>query len=613
MMNRLSKRTFALVLVLSVMLLTGCATELQRRFQAHVNYLAGDELGGRGVGSEGIELAADYIAQNFAKIGLEPAGDEGTYFQSFPLTTHRTLTDQCRLAFSDDPAVRQVGRDHIPFNFSSNEEFSGPLTFCGYGIVTEDKQHDDFEHLEMDGKVALMFRGEPLSWGDRRGFPSWHASIRNKVYNAKDRGVIAVLIVNQKLPDGESDKLIEFQAKGAAEYGIPAFHISRAMAERALLLEGHELLDALQQRLDAGEYVSADWPKTTVNGFAGFKKVESTVRNVVGVLRADGSMADQCVIIGAHYDHLGLVKPMMRRFQKGKLVSSPTAPQIHNGADDNASGVAGLLEIASRFAKADQSVKRSMIFVAFTAEESGLHGSKYYVDHPAMEIESTVAMLNLDMIGRMPFWSNRIQIFGAESGDSFSGILSSYARDAGLTVMSTRETGNRSDHASFIRKEIPSMHFYTGGHADYHKPTDDAHKINPAGGAKVVALVYQVAHQLAIAEKRPRYQQVKQKKKDQPGDSDELPSYRVVMGIAPGYGDDGKEGMQVDGVSPEGPADMAGMKTGDRIIQIGGKKVANVYDYMAATRNNNPGDTVQVVILRRGKKVTLQVVLAPAR
>ncbi len=600
-------------LAIFTIFLTGCASELEKRFQAHIDYLASDELGGRGVGAEGIEKAAEYIAGYYNQLGVEPAGDDGTYFQSFPLTIKRSLTDECRLRFSDDPAVRLVKRDFIPFHFSSNEKISGPLAFCGYGIVAEDQGRDDFVHIDVKGKVAIMFRSEPPSWSNDNGFPSRFASFRNKIYNAKDRGAVAVLIISQKTQDGTSDDLVKFQAKGSADYGIPAFHVSRAMATWALKRESDDTLDALQERLDAGAYASKDWSKTTVEAYPGFKKIQQLTRNVVGVVRGEGPLANEFVVIGAHYDHLGLAKPMMRKFKKGKLVADSTKPEIHNGADDNASGVAGLLEIAAMFTKAKPRPQRSILFVAFTAEESGLHGSKYFVDQSSNTVENTVAMLNMDMIGRMGRWSNQIQIFGAQSGDSFPVLLAYTAKKAGLILKPTSETGNRSDHAPFIRKEIPSMHFYTGGHSDYHKPTDDAHKINARGGAKVTTMVYDIAHHLAMKQQKPKYQVVKRKKKGQSSDSDNLPTYRVVMGLAPGYGDDGKEGMVVDAVSPDGPAEVAGMKSGDRIIQIGDKKVANVYDYMAATRNNKAGDTVEVIVTRKEKKITLKVTLAPAR
>ena len=587
----------------------GCATGLEQRFQSHINYLASDDLEGRGVGSRGIELAANYIAAQFAEAGVSPAGENGTYFQTFEMALQRTLTDETRLAFTGDTTARQMGRDYSPFNFSSGEAFDADVVFCGYGIDAPDRQHNDFIHADIDGKVALIMRNEPPSWADENGDATQHATIRNKVYNAKDRGAAAVLIANAAPAEGEEDELIEFVGEGGDAYGIPAFHITRATADTLMATAGLETLTAIQERMDSGSYVSARMPGVRATGQAAFKTNKAPTRNVLGVVRGEGPMADEYVIIGAHYDHLGIRKPMMRKFKAGKLVEGTNEPQIHNGADDNASGTSGLIEIARLFAQGPRPA-RSILFIAFTAEETGLHGSKKFVEAPTVPLEGAVAMLNMDMIGRMPADQTRVQIFGEDCGTEFKEIVDRRAGALGLAVAPSPDSGGRSDHAPFIRKEIPAMHFFSGHHGDYHKPSDDSNKINAKGGALVTELVYQVASDLASADTRPAFQAIKQQDKTPSGGT---PTYRVVMGLAPGYGDDGKPGMLVEAVTPEGPADLAGMKSGDRIVRIGDKDVANIYDYMAATRKNKAGDIVQTVVLRDGKEITLQITLAPAR
>lgn len=629
---RLVVRSLLLALFLAVPVLGAERAELAAvaaRFQEHVNYLASDELEGRGVGSKGIELAAAYIAAQFEQAGLDPAGESGTYYQPFEVALQRKLTDHGRLVFgglgngqtggTDAAPPRAAGdaplalrKDFIPFAFSSDEAFTGPVAFAGYGIVAADSgapERDDFVHLDATGKVVLMFRGEPPDWADADGNPTHHAMFRNKVYNAKDRGAVAVLIVNPAPAEGEADALMEFEEHGAEQFGIPAMHVTRAVAERVLQSGGLGTLAALQEKLDAGGYASADLKDVTAEGQAGIERQTSVTRNVLGLLRGEGSLAEECVVIGAHYDHLGNVKPMLRTFKAGKLVQEESGPQIHNGADDNASGVAGLIEIARQMAEGSRP-KRSVLFIAFTAEEAGLHGSKHYVDHPAVPLEKTVAMLNMDMIGRLPADGDTVQVFGVPSAAEFGQILDSAAGQVGLKIAPSPDTGGRSDHAPFIRQRIPALHFFTGQHADYHKPSDDADKINAAGAARVVSVVQQAAAELANRDARPAYQEVKIAQQDTAGGT---PTFRVVMGLAPSYGDDGKPGMLVDAVNPEGPADLAGMKTGDRILSIGGKKVANIYDYMAATRGNNPGDVVDVVVQRGEEQVTLKVTLSAAR
>ena len=600
---------FAVIILLQVFLSGGCASSLERRFQTHIDYLASDRLEGRGVGTEGIELAAEYIADQFAEIGLEPAGESHTYFQTFEMALHRKLLDTSRLTASGDRTERKLSVDFSPFSFSSDDEFDGDLVFCGYGIEAPKKDRDDFVHIDLEGKVALMLRGEPSSWADESGGATRHAMFRNKVYNAKDRGAVAVLIVNQAPAAGERDALIEFDTESADAFGVPAMHITRHMADRLLARGNLESLSVLQERLDAGSYGSAKVSGVRVSGQAVFKKNAAPTRNVLGLLPGDGPLAHELVVVGAHYDHLGIRRPFARKFKGGTLVRVKMEPQIHNGADDNASGTSGLIEVARSLA-AGSPLKRSVMFIAFTAEESGLHGSKYYVEHPTRPIEDTVTMLNMDMIGRAKPGSNTLEVFGARSGEGLAEIIERAAGDAQLEALPTNDMGGRSDHAAFIRKNIPAVHFFSGHHQDYHQPSDDSEKINTRTGARIVSMVTQVARDVANHDARLAFQEVKS---GDPNVSGGTPTYRVVMGLSPSYGDDGKPGMKVDGVSPDGPADISGMKLGDRIIRIGDKKVANIYDYMAATRKNNPGDTVNVVVLRDDKEILLKVTLSAAR
>ncbi len=605
------RAVLCLAAILVVVPLVGCASELEKRFQTHIDYLASDALTGRGVGTPGIELSADYIGKQFESLGLAPAGDKGTYFATFPLTLERKLTDKSRLAFSGDTRPRELHVDFVPFAFSSNDEFDGGIVFCGYGAVAPDKKWDDFHDLDLEGNVAMILRGEPDSWADENGYPSQRAMLQNKVYNAKDRGAVAVLFVNRRDKDHEEDTLTPFQARSTNAYGVPAFHITRAMADEMLTAGGLNTIDQLQQRLDAGHFASGWLAHQTVSGTAGFKKITTRTRNVQAMWKGAGPHADEVVVLGAHYDHLGIRKPMMRRFKAGKVVDSDEKPQIHNGADDNASGVSGLIEIARMFSEAPPP-DRSILFIAFTGEESGLLGSAHYAENPTVALDKTATMLNMDMIGRMPSQARTVEVFGSESGEGLPDLLRRESQRVGVNVLPTGDNGGRSDHASFIRKQVPAMHFFTGQHSDYHKPTDDSYKINAKGGAKVATLVYRVANDIANLDQQPVFHEVKSAAPKGKSDGP-LPSYRVVMGLAPGYGDDGKTGMKVEAVSSEGPAEVAGMKPGDRIIRIGGKTVANVYDYMASTRNNKAGDTVEVVVIRGDKEITLQVKLAPAR
>jgi len=585
----------------------GCASDLQTSFQSHIDYLASDQLEGRGIGSDGIQLAAQYVAAEFREIGLEPINGE-SYFQTFEMTTKRELGEG-RLAFGEGSESLVQGRDFIPFGFSSDNEFEGDVVFCGYGIVAEDREYDDFVDVELTNRVALVLRGEPDAWSEAEGGHTRLASLRNKIYNAKDRGAVAVLIVNKNPSAGEDDELVPFAARGANAYGIPALHITRRVADAQLKRARLDSLATLQDRLDGGSHVSTVLKDVAASGNVVFKHHKTPTHNVVGILRGTQRDNEEFVVVGAHYDHLGFKVPTMRTFKDGKLVKTHAQPEIHHGADDNASGTSGVIEIARRIA-AGPKPRRSLIFVAFTAEETGLHGSKRFVDAPPVPLEKIVAMLNMDMIGRLDPESNTLTVFGTGTAVEFGDMLERAASAVDLKLATSEDAGGRSDHASFVRNQIPSLHFYSGNHSDYHKPSDTADKINAVGGEKITRLVGQIARELADGGQKLAFLTVKKPQREKP--SGDAPVYRVVMGLAPAYAEDGKPGMPVDAVTAEGPAAMAGMKAGDRIIRIGGKKIANIYDYMAATRGNKPGDVVEVIVLRDGREVTLAVTLAAA-
>ncbi|MGB0717592.1 MAG: M20/M25/M40 family metallo-hydrolase, partial [Phycisphaerae bacterium] len=558
--------------------------------------------------SEGIEKAANYIAEQFKSFGVEPAAD-GSYFQSFDMTTAKAM-GACALSFPGGDSAYVVGRDFQPFSFSSSSEFSGGTVFCGYGIVAEEKEWDDFAKVSVKGRVAMILRDQPASWDADSALSPWHKTLRNKVYNAKDRGAVAVLIVNQKPAAGDVDELVHFHSRVSDAYGIPALHISRAVADAQLTRGGLDSLDDLQARLDGGQSASGVLGHILCRGNVEFKHETSKTHNVAGFIRGKGTHASECVVIGAHYDHLGIRRPMTRQFKDGKIVKDGMEPVIHNGADDNASGTSALIELARHFAS-QPSLNRSILFVAFTGEESGLHGSKYYIDHPLWPTDQTIAMINLDMVGRLDPVSRELTIFGTGTSPKFESMVNEAASRYDLVAATTADPGGRSDHAVFVRKDVPAMHFYSGAHPDYHKPSDTSDKINADGGARITTMVRDLTSALVSLDRRPAFVAVKPKAPE--GDPDSTPSYRVVMGIAPGYVDDGKSGMPVDAVNPQGPADMAGIKKGDRIVSIAGRDVANIYDYMAATRGNEPGDVVEVVVIRGDQKMSLKVELAAAR
>jgi hypothetical protein len=311
-------------------------------------------------------------------------------------------------------------------------------------------------------------------------------------------------------------------------------------------------------------------------------------RNVIGLLPGRGSLADEYVVIGAHYDHLGVVVPRGSR---------EAEPEIHNGADDNASGTAGLIELARAFAHTGVE-GRSLLFIAFSAEEIGLLGSKHFVEHPTVAMESIVAMLNMDMIGRLR--DDRLQVFGTQTAPHFEDLVTRTAAELELEVRTSGGGFGPSDHTSFYRRKIPVLHFFTGIHHDYHRPSDTADKMNSVGGAKVTEAVYVVAWELVSAPEPPQYVAVPERGPARTG-------LRVRMGIMPSYVEDEDPGMVVDGVSPDSPAEKAGLREGDRLLMIGEHEVDGVYNLMDALAAYSPGDEASLTVIRDGQRVQMAV------
>ncbi len=563
-------------------------------FLAHVAVLADDNLGGRGIGSRGIDQAAAYIAGQYALIGAQPGGDNGTYFQEFDVALGGKLTDEHNFAVDGISMPIARGTDYIPFGFSGGDSFDGEVAFVGYGIVNPEENHDDYAGIDVTDKVVLMLRREPPSWGGP-GQTTRKATFRNKVYTAKEKGAAAVLIVNRH-DDNVEDRLMRFRAQ-RSDFGIPSFHITQEMASALLAAGGSDAQASLQAAADEGQNVSRVLAGIRMSGDSGVQKSYTRERNVIGIIPGDGPLSHEFVVIGGHYDHLGKAPTsMMLRSDR-----SDNTPRIHNGADDNASGTAGIIE-SGRILAARRPLKRSVMLIAFTAEEVGLLGSKHYVENPTVPLEDTVAMINMDMIGRFDEDGQTLQVFGTKAAEEFETMIARHVSDAGMVLRGSESASGPSDHSPFYEKKIPSVHVFTGLHGDYHRPNDDVDKVNAEGGARVTDVVAAIAYDISERDDRVTYNEVKARAQVSGRRSG------VVMGIMPGYADN-NVGMAIDGVSSGGPAEKAGMQTGDVITRIGDAKIANIQDYMAALRNNKPGDVVKVTVRRGDSDVIIDVKL----
>jgi hypothetical protein len=513
-------------------------------------------------------------------------------------------TDDGEFTVDGIPDTPTLDQDVAPLPFSTGDEFAGDVVFCGYGISNAERRHDDYLDTDVDGKVVLVFRREPPSWEPEEGHFTPYALFQRKIANAQNRGAVAVLIVNPKPADGETDALVRFRGRSnTSAYGLPAFHLTRDLAEGMLKAGGLPPLDTLQQRADGGAFCTAPLIGVSAHGRAGIRWCSPQVRNVIGVLPGTGPHKNEYVVLGAHHDHLGTCVPG-EGYSRGPQGSD--APEIHNGADDNASGTAGVLELAAAFA-AGPPLDRSLVFMTFTAEEAGLLGAQHFVNDPTFDLDNTVAMLNMDMIGRMPIGRNQVRVFGAASGDGLQAILSEASARADMPVDSVGLGIGGSDHLWFYRVGIPVLHFYSGQHEDYHTPTDDTARINEKDAVRIVGLVYEVARQLASVEAPIA--------RHKPGTGTAAPrrdGYKLVTGIIPSFEEPTAPGMEVAFVSPGSPAITAGLTAGDRLMSVNDQPVNSAMEFIDALTGHAPGDVLTLVVKRNGEAMTVTLVLVAA-
>jgi hypothetical protein len=367
---------------------------------------------------------------------------------------------------------------------------------------------------------------------------------------------------------------------------MPVWFCLRSSLEPVIKQATGKDLAAIEKEIDANlTPLSQALPGWNVQAEASVNQVQAEVKNVVGVLEGEGPLADETIIVGAHYDHVGFGGP-------GSL--APWTHEVHNGADDNASGTAALIETAERLVASGITPKRRIVFIAFTAEERGLIGSAYYCRNPRFPLEKTIAMLNMDMVGRLR--DDKLIVFGTGTAAEFDALVSEAAARHSLQVTKKEEGFGPSDHSSFYAQKIPVLHLYTDSHADYHRPTDDADKLNIPGMRRVVDYLVDVIGRIDSAETRPSYREIKRVASI--GDGGDRPYF----GSIPDYASEDVEGLKLMGVSPNGPAAAAGLQGGDIIIGLGESKITGIETYDSALRKFKPGDKTKVK-LRRGDKI----------
>ncbi len=561
----------------------------------HVRYLASDELEGRGSGTAGNRKAAEYIAAELKRYGVKPAGTDGGYFQPFSFVAAVKLGSGNALAIgrgNQPTQPLQPDVDFRPLGFSSSASVSGPLVFAGYGISAPDKGYDDYKAIEANGKVVVILRYGPDGESPRSEF-SRYTSLREKARMARDKGAAGILLVTGPMNDTEDELMKLAFDQAAGNSGIPIVSVKRSFIA-PLLVSGGRDLRALQDSIKAS-HAPQSFPieGASVTLTTDVQTVSAQTANVIGVLEGnDDALKNEVLVLGAHMDHLGYGGP-----NSGS--TRPDTIAIHNGADDNASGTAALLELAQKFGATTYELKRTIVFTFFSAEELGTLGSAYYVNNPSFPMSQTVAMLNMDMVGRLD--NRSLTVGGSGTSPAWNALLAKYNADSSFALKLEPDGFGPSDHASFYGKNIPVLFFFTGTHTDYHKPSDDWDKINYSGEEKVVRYVYSIAREVDGQKEKPLYARVESSASRSSGG--DTRSYSVTLGVVPDFGQS-PEGMKISAVQPNRPAEKAGLKAGDIIIRMAGKKTLNIYDYMGVLGELKPGDEVQVEVLRDGKTMT---------
>ncbi len=552
----------------------------EQRYVEHLKFLAAPEMEGRGAGTAGLERASDYIAGHFRQMGLQPVGDRGSYKHAFPVSTGAKQGAANRLE------KLRLNEDYRPISFSANGKVNSGVVFAGYGATAREFNYDDYAGLAVKDKIVIVLRYEPKSFrkaeaGKKPNF-THHAHVVNKAINARNHGASAVLLVNA---DGDKDELIEFgRVAGPDDARIPILQVKRLIVDEWLKPLG-QTLSRLQDKIESEKApASIALPeKFKLSLQVDIERPETTVQNVLGYLPGKSK---EYIVIGAHYDHIGYGHySSMAPDQSGK---------VHPGADDNASGTAGLLELARMFSERRSELDRGILFAAFAGEEVGLIGSAKWVEKPTLPLQNAVAMMNMDMIGRV----NGAKLFvgGVGSGSTFDAILKDVLRKYDFKVEQSFKNSSSSDHASFVDKNIPSLFFFSGLHSDYHKPTDTWNKIDTAASSKVVNIVADVVSGLLPADV-PRPQFVKPPRRR---------GADRYFGITPDYKPAAK-GLRIDDITSGSAAASAGLQAGDLIVSIDAKPINDTFDLTYALIGKKAGDVVRVQLLRNGKSVTGEV------
>lgn len=586
--------------------------QILERVGTEIEYLASPELEGRGVETKGIEIAAEYIRDEFKKAGLVSGVEDGSYFQAFNVPLRNSLSTEKSKLIINGPDGKEltleIEKDFIPLQVGGSGTASGEIVFAGYGINAEDLEFQEYEGLDVEGKIVVIMRNEPQSKDEDSKFngaePSPFSYVMTKATAAKLQQAAAVIFVNDVVsqPNSAEDKLDAPSVFGTRSMGIPFVQVRQSVVESFLkqsplksddmelssLAAVHEYID---ENLKPVSQPIEGW-SATIEAVFETQYVETS--NVVGVIEGEGPLADETVVVGGHYDHLGY---------GGYGSRAPGRNEIHYGADDNATGTVAVLELARRMAESGKKPRRRVVFIAFSAEERGLIGSRFYVDNPLYPLKDTVAMINFDMIGRLR--QDSLTLYGVTSGVEFRDMCNAAADGLELDLNIPASGFAGSDHLPFYQKQIPDIFVHTGITDVYHTPEDTFETINVPGAVKVIDFSERLLNSIVETSDRPTFASAQARPQR---------NQMAYLGAVPDFGSS-EEGIYIRSVTDDSPAAKAGIKTGDVILEIEGKTVANRQALLEILRSNRPGSVVKVKLERDDEEVELDVTLgrSPSR
>lgn len=519
--------------------------EIIAELQTDINYLSNDKLEGRRSGTAGETMASDYIITDFAKAGLKPMGDSGTWLQRFEIYDGRDISHSI---FTINNSALLLNTEFFPLPFSAGGKVEGSPAVA----------------LQESGSPWFYDLKEAIETAQSNPHFDLNKFMREKIKQFAGKGASAVIFYNSSKTD---DGIVFDPAEGIRPEKIPALYVTKTGRKKYL----KDISQTLDVEIDVEMEERKRWG-----------------HNILGYL---DNGAPYTVIIGAHYDHLGFG-------EDGNSLYHGTEKMIHPGADDNASGVAGMIELA-RLLKKTKNPKTNYLFIAFSGEESGLIGSKHFTEYPTLPLSKISYMMNLDMIGRLNDSTHALTIGGYGTSPQWSDLINS-TMNKKLFILNVDSSGTGpSDHTSFYLKSIPVLFFFTGIHSDYHKPTDRADKINYPGELQVIKLIYAITQKMDGMNK-PVFAKTHDRQ------FGVAPAFNVTLGIMPDYSFPGS-GLRIDAISEGRPAEKAGLRTGDIITRLGNYSVISLQTYMDALSKFNRDDQTTVVFLRGNEEMKAAV------